>query len=457
MSPDPPPPPSAPLPAATAPVAAVPSATAPATTGRRAHVVIALLMTFMALNFADKAVLGLLADPIRDDLDLTATEFGAIASAFYLLFSLSAVLVGFLGNRLRARPLLAGLVLVWSVAQLPILLPVAGFAVLLGTRVLLGAGEGPSLPLANHTAFGWFPQERRSLPAALITVGGALGAVIGAPLVLVINGTLGWRGSFGILGALGLLWLLAWWRWGGDGPYASSADGKAEEAGPRVRVPYRSIFLTGTWLGGTFSMFAVMWSLALALTWLPTWLEDHVHFSDAQVSGAVGLPSVSGLVLALGAGVLAQRLLKRGASGRLAQGVVGAVAALAAGVCLLGMTRAGPTALMLPLMAIGFAAGNAQTPLTNAAIARICPAGQRAAALATSYAIAATSSILAPFVSGRLIDTAANEAAGFDHAFDVAGGLLLAGGLIAVLTVRPDRDAQAIAPEDRQPPIVPAS
>ncbi|KAB2347049.1 MFS transporter [Actinomadura rudentiformis] len=423
-------------------------------------------MAFMALNFADKGVLGLVADPIRDDLDLTATEFGTIASAFYLLFSLSAVLVGFLGNRMRARPLLALLVLIWSVAQLPILLPVAGFAALLGTRVLLGAGEGPSLPLANHTAFGWFPQDRRSLPAALMTVGGALGAVIGAPLVLVVNGVLGWRGSFGVLGVLGLLWLLAWWRWGGDGPYSSATAAetdksreseKAEDAEPDVRLPYRRVFLTGTWLGGTFSMFTVMWSLALALTWLPTWLEDHVHFSDAEVSGAIGLPSVMGVVLALSAGVLAQRLLKRGASPRLAQGVVGAIAALAAGVCLLGLTRVSPVALMLPLMAIGFAAGNAQTPLTNAAIARICPPGQRAAALATSYAIAATSSILAPYVSGRLIDSAASEAAGFDHAFDLSGWLLLAGGLIAFLTVRPDRDAQATAPEDRSPSIVPAS
>ncbi|GAA2582309.1 MFS transporter [Actinomadura fulvescens] len=428
---------------------------APAT-GRRAWSIVALLMAFMALNFADKGVLGLVADPIRDDLDLTASEFGAIASSFYLLFSLSALLVGLFGDRLRARPLLAVLVLVWSAAQLPILIPAAGFASLVATRVLLGAGEGPSFPLATNIAFGWFPEVRRSLPAALMAVGAALGAVVGAPLVIVVLALFDWRATFGMLGLLGLLWLLAWWRWGGDGPYAAAPSPDEAKAGQAERVPYRRIFLSGTWLGGTFSMFAVMWSLALALTWLPTWLEDHVGFSDAAVSGAIGLPSVTGVLFVLGGGVLAQRLLKRDASPRLAQGVIGAVAALTGGLCLLGLTRVGPVALMLPLMALGFAVGNAQTPLTTAAIARICPPTQRATALATGYAVAATSSILAPYVSGLIIDAAATEAAGFDNAFDVSGLLLVAGGLVALLTVRPDRDVQATVPAERNLPTVAA-
>jgi MFS family permease len=403
--------------------------------------VLVLLMVFMAVNFADKAVLGLLADPIRDDLHLSGTRFGAMAGAFYLLFSLSSLGVGFLGDRLRARPLLAALVVVWSAAQLAVLAPAAGFGLLLATRVVLGAGEGPAFPLANHTVFTWYPVERRSLPSALISVGGAAGAILGGPLILAVTGALGWRAAFGVLGLAGVLWLPLWLRRGAEGPY--SARERPEES---PRVPYRRVLLTGTWLGGTFASFTVMWSLALGLTWIPTYLKDDAEFSDAAVSGVIGLPSVTGIVFVLVTGTLAQRLIRRGVSHRAAQGLLGAAVAAVAGVCMLGMTRVGPVVLMLPLLAVAFSAGSAQAPLTNAALARVCPPGQRGAALGASYAVAATASVLAPVVTGRIVDVS-----GFSAAFDLAAGLLLAGGAVAALTVRPERDAVApsvaVAPE----------
>ena len=74
----------------------------------------------------------------------------------------------------------------------------------------------------------------------------------------------------------------------------------------------------------------------------------------------------------------------------------------------------------------------------------MCPANQRSAALGASYAIAALSSVLAPYVTGRIIDMAPTRPAGFSLAFDVAGCLLLAGGLVSLLAIRPDRDASTL-------------
>ena len=54
----------------------------------------ALIFLFMFINFADKAVLGLAAQPLMADLKLSPEQFGLIGSAFFLLFPLSAVLVG---------------------------------------------------------------------------------------------------------------------------------------------------------------------------------------------------------------------------------------------------------------------------------------------------------------------------------------------------------------------------
>jgi MFS family permease len=439
---------------------------------RRARTVLALLALFIVVNAADKAVLGLTADPIRDDLGLSATEFGTIASSFYLLFSLSAVSVGFLGDRIHPRPLLAVLALVWAAAQLPILLPASGFGALVATRIVLGAGEGPGFPLANYTAFTWFPAKRRALPSAVVVAGGAGGTVLAAPLVLLVSNTLGWRAAFGLLGVVGVVWTLVWMRVGGGGPYSahlgpgpaddepSSGDTpsapdapsvpdapsmedarSAQAAGQRPAAPFRRIVTTGTWLGATFSTFAVMWTLSLGFAWLPLFLEEQAGFSDTEISGIIGLPALSMAVLVLTGGAVAHGLLRRGVTARVAQGLVGALLPLIAGVCLLLATRVGPAALLLPLLVLAFSAGNGQTPLTNAAIADICPAGRRSAALGLSYALAALSSLLAPYVTGRIIDAAPTEAVGYGRAFDLAACLLIAGAVLSALLIRPDRDA----------------
>jgi MFS family permease len=475
---------------------------AEAGTGPRPRTVLALLALFVVINAADKAVLGLTAGPVQDELGLTATEFGTIASSFYLLFSLSAVSVGFLGDRIRPRPLLAALALVWAAAQLPILLPAAGYGALIATRVVLGAGEGPGYPLANHTAFTWFPEKRRALPSAVVVAGGAGGTVVAAPLVLLVTDTLGWRAAFGLLGAAGLVWTAAWLRFGGGGPYhahpgasqaapsptgtestaarpravpvageagsvsveaevyAAPADtppgpatvlrpAPADTASRPAPVPFWRIVITGTWLGATLSTFAVMWTLALGFAWLPLYLEEQAGFGDAVVGVIVGLPALAMAVLVLTAGAVAHRLLRGGTSARVAQGLLGAVLPLLAGVCLLLVTRVGPAPLLLPLLVLAFSAGNGQTPLTNAAVADICPPARRSAALGLSYALAALSSLLAPYVTGRIIDAAPTEAVGYGRAFDLAGWLLIGGALLAALLIRPDRDARALGTAGR--------
>ncbi|KOV52673.1 hypothetical protein ADL00_36170 [Streptomyces sp. AS58] len=429
-------------------------------TGPRARTVLVLLALFIVINAADKAVLGLTAGPVKEELGLSATEFGTVAGSFYLLFSLSAGLVGHLGDRIRPRPLLAALALVWAAAQLPILLPAAGFGALVATRVVLGAGEGPGYPLANHTAFTWYPEKRRALPSAVVVAGGAGGTVLAAPLVLLVTDTLGWRAAFGLLGAAGVLWAAAWLRLGGGGPYTVRLGPDVADRPPaRVRVPLRRIVTTGTWLGATLSTFAVLWTLALGFAWLPLFLEERAGFSAARISATVGLPALAMAVLVLTAGVVAHRLLRAGCTARVAQGLLGALLPLLAGVCMLLTTRVGPVAL-LPLLVLAFSAGNGQTPLTNAAIADICPADRRGAALGLSYAVASLSSLLAPYVTGRIIDAAPDPGVGYGRAFDLAACLLIGGALLAALLVRPDRDARlllsASAAADRANPANPA-
>src|ERR1700759_4587590 len=143
----------------------------------RAWLVVALLFTFMVINFADKAVLGIAAVPIMKELQLGPREFGLVGSSFFLLFAVSSIAAGFLVNRAQTRWVLLAMGLVWALTQFPMLGPV-GFGTILACRVALGAGEGPAYPVAFHATYKWFPNELRTLPTAMIAQGGAVGVLV---------------------------------------------------------------------------------------------------------------------------------------------------------------------------------------------------------------------------------------------------------------------------------------
>src|ERR1700736_2715147 len=65
--------------------------------------IVTLLFLFMLINFADKAVIGIAAVPIMTELPLSPRQFGLLGSSFFLLFSLSAVVTGFIVNRVETR------------------------------------------------------------------------------------------------------------------------------------------------------------------------------------------------------------------------------------------------------------------------------------------------------------------------------------------------------------------
>src|SRR5262249_29385139 len=113
----------------------------------RAWVVVALLFIFMVINFADKAVIGIAAVPIMQELELGPRQFGLVGSSFFLLFAVSSVATGFLVNRVQTRWVLLAMGFICALTQFPMIGSV-GFETLVACRLALGAGEGPAAPVA---------------------------------------------------------------------------------------------------------------------------------------------------------------------------------------------------------------------------------------------------------------------------------------------------------------------
>lgn len=69
----------------------------------RRNPAVLLLMLVMMLSIMDKTIFAFAGPQIIDELHLSPSTFGLIGSAFYCLYSISGIAVGFLANRMPTR------------------------------------------------------------------------------------------------------------------------------------------------------------------------------------------------------------------------------------------------------------------------------------------------------------------------------------------------------------------
>ncbi|MFK4070960.1 MFS transporter [Streptomyces sp. NPDC029674] len=429
-----------------------------------------LLLAFMVVNFADKAVLGLAGPEIRADFGLTRQEFGTAQSAFFALFSVAALGVSLLTRRVRTAPLLLVLVLMWSAAQLPMMWGAAGFGTLVATRVLLGAAEGPSAPVAIHHVHGWFPQRERSLPTAVLLFGAAAGVAVAAPVLSWVITHWGWRWSFGVVGLVGLVWAVAWAIWGAEGPLAprvgkAAKGGTGEKSGAGtgsapasddLGVPLRAVLLSGSFMTAAFGAFAAYWLMSTLLTWTPDYLESVVGWDLHGAGTLVGVGALANGVVLLVHGLVAQRSARREPTGRRLP--VGAGAGLLMVVSGCAVALFGTIDSMwgkVPLMLGPITLAMVMLTVAMTACARIAPPSQRGVVLGALTFVFALGGILSPLVLGGMVDRAATVSAGYEQGWLLTSGLLLTAGVLAALFCRPEATAKRLgiseAPSARVP------
>ncbi|MET7547301.1 MULTISPECIES: MFS transporter [unclassified Streptomyces] len=405
--------------------------------GARAWIVTGLLVVFMMVNFADKSVFGLAADEIRADMRLSATEFGLANSAFFLLFSVAAAAVGLLSDRVRPKWLLLTMAVLWSVAQTPAALG-GGLAVLIGSRVLLGAAEGPAFPVAQQAALSWFPNHRRNLPGALVTLGVTLGVITAAPGLTWVIHHHGWRAALWVVAAAGALWALLWAVLGADGTYRTDAP-EAPSVESAAKPTYRRILGSRTWIGTTAAYFTSYWCVALMLVWMPSYLHNGLGHSAAASGKLVALPWAMGALVLLGQAALTGRLMRRGVSSRWARGRVGAGLLLLGAAACLALPLVDGAGAKTALLVVGLGLGGAFPTVAVTTVAELAPPARRGGALGTMNATVTTAGLIAPAVVGQLVDS--RGVAGYQTAVLLSGVLLLVGALAAFTLIDPARDA----------------
>ena len=245
----------------------------------------------MLVNFADKIVVGLAGVPIMTELKLEPEQFGLLGSSFFFLFSISAIIVGFIVNRVATRWVLLAMAVIWSLAQFPMVGTVS-FTTLLICRIILGAGEGPAFSVAAHAIYKWFPDEKRTLPTAILSQGSAFGVILAVPALnwVIVNHS--WHYAFGALGVVGLMWVVAWLVMGKEGPLVQTVAMAAADP----RVPYFQLLTSRTFIGCCAATFGAYWALSLGLTWFTPFIVKGLGFSQKDAGWISVLPWVFGAV-----------------------------------------------------------------------------------------------------------------------------------------------------------------
>ena len=415
-------------------------------TPKGAWLIVALLFSFMLINFADKAVIGIAAVPIMQELKLSPSEFGLIGSSFYLLFAVSAIVTGFVVNRVQTRWVLLAMGLIWALTQFP-MLGCGGFATVVACRIALGAGEGPAAPVALHSAYKWFPNELRTLPTAIIVQGGGIGIMVALPLLNWVIVHYSWHWAFGVLGIAGLVWTAAWLALGREGSLAAAASDPDAAPTPHGSATGQ-LLLSPTILASWCAQFRGPLGLVAGAV-LAGRVSDQGARSHAGLDRLVGRASGGRHRgrRCIAAGWYSQRLLARGVSSRVARGSSAALASRSAALALAIMPYLPGIPVKIALTTIGLALPSVIYVISNAVVSEITPAAQRGALLAIGTAVSTSAGLLAPYVMGSVIETAATPLDGFNTGFMICGVIMLVGGTIGMALIRPEREAMRWARE----------
>ncbi|WP_426439020.1 MFS transporter [Bradyrhizobium genosp. P] len=394
-----------------------------------------LLFLYMVVNFADKIVVGLAGVPIKTELGLTQEQFGDLGSSFFLLFSISAIVVGFIVNRASTRWVLLILAIIWSLAQFPMLGAVS-FTTLVICRIILGAGEGPAFSVAAHAIYKWFPDEKRTLPTAILSQGSAFGVILAVPALnwVIVNHS--WHHAFGALGIVGLIWAVAWFALGKEGPLVPTAAVAANER----RIPYWKLLTSRTFVGCVVATFGAYWALSLGLTWFTSFIIEGLGFSQQQAGFVSILPWIFGATIVILTGWISQLMLARGFTTRGARGVLGSVPLIVGGCILATLPYVAPGGLMIALLVIGSGLCGSIYVVCPPMLGEFTPVSQRGAVIAIYGALYTLSGIMAPMVMGNVIQHAGAAMAGYMTGFTINAAIMAGSGVIGLLLLWPNTE-----------------
>lgn len=299
-------------------------------TRQRVILVLILLVTLL-IAYLDRVNVSVL---LADNTFLTEMgikgqpmQMGLLMTVFLIFYGISNVFLSPLGDILGPRKAMSLSILLWGIS-LVIGGIAATFTTMLAARVILGIGEGMHWPMQSKYVKNWFPPHERGKANAVWVVGLMAGPAIAMPFLTWAIQSYGWRASFFILVAFGLIPLILLWFFTTDYPREHKRTNKAErdliEEGQRAENEQEAlagnttvwenmkvfVFNYRFWLVTLyyFGLATIFWG---TMAWLPSYLKVARNFSWAAMGAFAALPYILGIISVLASGYISDKMGRR--------------------------------------------------------------------------------------------------------------------------------------------------
>jgi MFS transporter, ACS family, solute carrier family 17 (sodium-dependent inorganic phosphate cotransporter), other len=417
----------------------------------RRHVVVGMAFLASVVGYTDRVNISVAAVAMKEQLGWSQTQKGLVLSAFFVGYMLFMFASGWLATRFGGKRVLGLSVLAWSVVTL--LTPFAAqvsLAALFAARVAIGVGEAGLFP-ATYELFGrWVPASERSRAVARMLSGIPIGTVVGVIATAWVVTRFGWPMAFYAFGAVGLVWVAAFFREVENDPADDPRVGAEERAllpAPdtatrSAKVPWRRLLLRWPVLAVIVGHFASTWNLYVLLSWLPSYFRDVQHLTIANAglfSAAPWLTNFAGTQLA---GIIADRLIARGVHATFVRKLMQCVGLVGAAAFLLALRDVDSAGGALALLC---AAMGAQGLCVSGFAPAMMDVAPRHGALiyGVSNTFATVPGIVGVTATGWLVDRTGTYTAGFVLAAGVSAVAALLFGLL--FEARPLQDDDTLA------------
>lgn len=277
-----------------------------------------LLFFATVVNYIDRQVLGALAPELKRSLSWTESEYSMIVIWFQIAYGAMFIVWGGVIDRIGVKLGFTIAIIWWSMAGMghALVTTAVGFSL---ARFMLGVGEAANFPGALKTVAEWFPKRERALATGIFNAGTNVGAIVAPATALTLSARYGWRSAFIFTGAVGLIWLLFWWKLykrPEDHPRLSKKEFEIIRGGEKEEETSKTPWLP---LFGYRQLWAFAFGKMLTdpvwwfyLFWLPKFLDQNYGVKGTALIPYLTTVYVIADVGSVGGGWISSTLINRG-------------------------------------------------------------------------------------------------------------------------------------------------
>lgn len=407
------------------------------------------------VNQVDKVIIGLVSVPLMEELQLSPSQWGVVGSSFFWFFTLSSFILGGMADSRNTKKMFTWVMFVWLVVQFTTPF-VTSLSLLMFSRMILGAGEGPAVAISTSIIGKWLPKHRHGIGAGAIFFGATIGPAIASPILISLINQYGWKSAFIAMGIVGLVVLVIWIIFGKESPKEIGLPTFEQENKNSLissKVSWRQFLphlFSKNFIFTVLCAGCAYWLLSVQAVWFPAYFSKIQHFDGKTLKMAVSLPFLFAAICQIGFALISDRLYRKTGDIRKARVNLAGISMVLSAICLyLGsLVNSSVISILFFILAPGF--GIVILSLAPAMLMEFFSPKNIGKAQGTYVALSSSTSIIAPVVFGYFIENSGTEAIGYGYGFLVTSLVMLVLGLLFLTIVRPAKQTNTTLEAEEQ-------